>query len=105
MRDQGLLEIGKVSQAHDLPAECEITLADGSTLRGKLCVAAIGVSKGLTKSLSTSSAKSGIHIARFLDCLTQKKDPYYHALTDDCSENDLFALLAIELLFGKLLNI
>jgi len=51
LREQELLVIEKIEQVHDTPAGCEVVLPDGSSFRGKLCVVATGVSKGLRKSL------------------------------------------------------
>jgi 2-polyprenyl-6-methoxyphenol hydroxylase-like FAD-dependent oxidoreductase len=55
LRVLGLLEVAKVSQVHDSPGACEVVLADGRSMRSKLCVVANGVGKALRTSLGLSS--------------------------------------------------
>lgn len=62
------------------------------------------IDRGLAKSFATTPQKSGIHVAFFVDYLTQQKCPLNHCLTESCSEKDLFEVLALQLVFGRLIN-
>ena len=46
----------------------------------------------------------GILIAKFLDLLTQHKSPQTLRLNEQCTIEDLYLMLGLELISGKLLN-